>query len=340
MRRWLLLAVLVAVALWAGWTYELRRTVYESDQPLTLTVEPGMGVRKIGQQLHQMGLVRHPDLFRAVVMLRGVGNRLKAGEYALSGRVTLDDIVDKLARGEVVRRVVTFPEGSDIDTMAQLAATQGIAPAAFREAARNVLLVADLDPQAQDLEGYLFPDTYDVTRRPDAAAVLVRRMVQRFRDVITPELPAIKAGGRSVRDVVTLASVVELETAQPQERPRVAAVFVNRLQKGIPLATDPTIIYALRKAGRWDGNIRRPDLDIDSPYNTYRHPGLPPGPIASPGRASLQAALHPADADDLYFVSRNDGSHHFSRTFAEHQRAVAYYQRGRGAPPRGDSPSP
>jgi UPF0755 protein len=208
-----------------------------------------------------------------------------------------------------------------------------VAPAAFREAARNVALIADLDPQAQDLEGYLFPDTYDVTRRPDAAAFLVRRMVQRFRDVITPELPAITASGRGLREVVTLASVVELETALPQERPRVAAVFLNRLQKKMPLATDPTIIYALRKAGRWDGNIRRPDLDIDSPYNTYRRQGLPPGPIASPGRASLQAAIHPATSDELYFVSRNDGSHHFSRTFAEHQRAVAYYQRRQGQPP-------
>jgi UPF0755 protein len=335
-RRWLVVLLLLALALWAGWTYELRRAVYEGEQPLTLTVEPGMGVRRIGQQLHQMGLVRHPDLFRAVVTARGVGGQLKAGEYALSGRVTLEGIVDKLARGDVVRRVVTFPEGSDLEAMAQLASTQGIAPAAFREAARNVALIADLDPQAQDLEGYLFPDTYDVTRRPDAPSVLVRRMVQRFRDVITPELPAVMAAGRTVREVATLASVVELETALPQERPRVAAVFVNRLSKHIPLATDPTIIYALRKAGRWDGNIRRADLDIDSPYNTYRRAGLPPGPIASPGRASLQAAIHPAQSDELYFVSRNDGSHHFSRTLAEHQQAVAYYQRGRGAPP----PSP
>lgn len=340
MRRFLLLVLLLAVAVWAGWTYELRRTVYSSEQPLTLTIEPGMGVRQIGQELHRMGLVRHAELFRAVVAVRGVAGRLKAGEYAFSGNVTLDGIVDKLARGEVIRRVVTFPEGSDIETMAHLVAPQGMAPAAFREAARNVALVADLDPQAQDLEGYLFPDTYDVTRRPDAADVLVRRMVQRFRDVITPELPAIKSSGRTVREVVTLASVVERETARPEERARVAGVFLNRLKKNMPLATDPTIIYALRKAGRYDGNIRRPDLDIDSPYNTYRRPGLPPGPIASAGRASLQAAVRPAQVDDLYFVSRNDGSHHFSRTFAEHQQAVAYYQRRRGAPPPADQPLP
>ena len=340
--RWLLLLLLVGVGAWGAWTWELERTVVPAGAtPLTLTVEPGMGVSQIAQQLHAMGLVHRPELFRAAVMLRGVAGHLKAGEYQLAGPISLDGIVDKLARGEVVRHTVTFPEGQDIESMAQLVVAQGVTPAAFRDAARQVALIADLDPQATDLEGYLFPDTYDVSRRPDAAVVLVRRMVQRFRDVMAPELPALRAGGRPLRAVVTLASIVETETARPDERPRVAAVFLNRLQKGMALATDPTIIYALRKAGRWDGNIRRGDLDIDSPYNTYRRPGLPPGPIASPGKASLLAALHPAQSDELYFVSRNDGSHHFSRTFAEHQQAVNHYQRGRGAaPPEDVSPPP
>jgi UPF0755 protein len=340
MRRVLLLLAVLALAAFAAWTYELRRTVRtEDDPPQTLVVEPGMGARQIGAQLQAMGLVRHPDLFRAAIRMRGAAGRLKAGEYVLSGRLSLDGIVDKLERGDVVRRVVTFPEGSDIEAMAGLVAPQGIAPAAFRAAAAQAALVADLDPAAPDLEGYLFPDTYDVTRRPDAAGVLVRRQVQRFREVVAPEMPAIRASGRSLREVVTLASIVELETARPDERPRVAAVFLNRLKKGIPLATDPTIIYALRKAGRYDGNIRRADLDIDSPYNTYRRAGLPPGPIASPGRESIRAVLRPAPVDDLYFVSRNDGSHHFSRTFAEHQQAVNHYQRRRGAPPPGAAPS-
>jgi UPF0755 protein len=333
-RRLLLVALVLAVAAFAAWTYELRRTVRgEGDPPQTLVVEPGMGVRQIGAQLHRMGLVRHPELFRAVVTVRGVAGRLKAGEYALAGRMSLDSVVDKLERGEVIRRVVTFPEGSDIESMAGLVTAQGIAPATYRAAAAQATLVSDLDPAASDLEGYLFPDTYDVTRRADAASVLVRRQVQRFREVIAPEMAAIKASGRSLREVLTLASIVELETARPDERPRVAAVFLNRLKKGIPLATDPTIIYALRKAGRYDGNIRRGDLEIDSPYNTYRRAGLPPGPIASPGRASIRAVLNPAPAQDLYFVSRNDGSHHFSRTFAEHQQAVNHYQRRRGAAP-------
>jgi UPF0755 protein len=153
--------------------------------------------------------------------------------------------------------------------------------------------------------------------------------VKRFREVITPELPAIKASGMTLREVVTLASVVELETARPDERPRIAAVFKNRLKRRMPLQTDPTVIYALKKRGGYDGNIRRGDLDIDSPYNTYRFPGLPPGPIASPGREAIRAVLQPAAVEDLYFVSRNDGSHQFSANLADHNRAVYQYQKHR-----------
>ncbi len=154
-------------------------------------------------------------------------------------------------------------------------------------------------------------------------------MVRRFRDVMAPEVPGLAGRSLTLRQVVTLASLVETETAQPEERPRIAAVFLNRLRKGMLLQTDPTVIYALRKSGTYDGNIRKRDLDVDSPYNTYRHPGLPPGPIASPGRRSLRAVLDPAPVKDLYFVSRNDGTHQFSETLAEHERAVDRYQRSR-----------
>jgi UPF0755 protein len=226
---------------------------------------------------------------------------------------------------------VTFPEGTALDEMARLAAIKGIPAEAFLAAARNPAPIHDLDPDATDLEGYLFPDTYDIPRGAEPAAQLVARMVKRFRAVIAPELPALAQSGRTLRQVVTLASIVETETARPDERPRVAAVFLNRLQKKMPLQTDPTIIYALRRAGTYDGNIRREDLDVDSPYNTYRRPGLPPGPIASPGRASLLAALHPLTTRELYFVSRNDGTHQFSENLAEHEHWVDVYQRHRGA---------
>jgi UPF0755 protein len=299
-------------------------------------VEPGQGALEIGASLHALGLVRHPQIFRLHVVRRGDAGRLRTGEYSLEGELSLDQIADLLVRGVVVRRTVTFPEGKDIEEMAGIVAAQGLDAAAFRKAAADVSLVADLDPEAKDLEGYLFPDTYELTKRPDAAAVLVKRMVQRFREAMRPEMGAVASSGFDLRDLVTLASVVEEETARPDERPRIAAVFRNRLKKGMPLQTDPTVIYALRRAGRYNGNIRRVDLEIDSPYNTYRFAGLPPGPIASPGLASLTAALHPAPSEDLYFVSRNDGSHYFSRTLADHARAVDHYQRGRGAPPPGD----
>jgi UPF0755 protein len=184
----------------------------------------------------------------------------------------------------------------------------------------------DWDPDARDLEGYLFPDTYAVPRQASAER-LVAAMVDRFRTTFDEGLRARAAVLKmSLRDVVALASLVEKETARADERALVSAVYHNRLRRGMPMQCDPTVIYALMLAGRWNGNIRRADLQIDSPYNTYRYPGLPPGPIAAPGRASLEAALAPADVPYLYFVSRNDGSHVFAETLAEHNRNVARWQ--------------
>ena len=339
-RAVVLLVVFVAAA-YLVWRHETRQPLRSATAPpLSLIVAPGASVRDVGVQLYGLGLVRHPAVFQALVVIRGDQARLRAGEYAIEGGLSLEQIVDKLARGDVVRHVVTFPEGSTLEDMARIAAGQGVAPAAFLAAARDPAPIRDLDPVAPDLEGYVFPDTYDVSRSPGAAAALVARAVRRFREVIAPELPALKGNELTLRQVVTLASLVELETARPEERPRVAAVFLNRLNKRMPLQTDPTVIYALRKAGRYDGNIRKADLEIDSPYNTYKYPGLPPGPIASAGRASLHAALHPASVPDLYFVSRNDGSHEFSQTLVEHQRWVNIYQRHRGTPPPASPSAP
>ena len=331
MRRAFLLAVLAA-ALWLGWVHETRfplRGVDEAPQPLV--VAPGASAESIGRQLQALGLVRHAAIFRAQAFLRGAGGRLRAGDYSLDGPLSLDDIVTMLIRGEVERRAVTFPEGKSLEEMAMIALEHGVDAEAFLRAARDPGAIRDLDPDALDLEGYLFPDTYDVPRTPEAPASIVARMVGRFRAVVTPELPRLAGPGLTLRQAVTLASLVELETARPQERARIAAVFLNRLKRGMLLQTDPTVIYALRKAGAYDGNIRKKDLSFDSPYNTYKCPGLPPGPIASPGRESIEAVLAPADAKDLYFVSRNDGTHEFSETLAEHERAVDRYQRRRGA---------
>jgi UPF0755 protein len=273
--------------------------------------------------------VRHPVVFRLLVRSRGLGGQLKAGEYALEGPLSLEDIVELLARGDVVRNEVTIPEGRTIEETAALAAAQGIDHDDFIEAARDPALIRDLDAEASDLEGYLFPDTYEIPLATDPAVSLVRRMVERFREVIAPERTCIEKKELTVRKVVILASLVELETAAAEERPRIAAVFLNRLARRMLLQTDPTIIYALKREGTWNGNIRRRDLEMDSPYNTYRYPGLPPGPIGSPGREAILAVLDPADTRDLYFVSRNDGTHHFSETLREHNRAVDRYQRRR-----------
>jgi UPF0755 protein len=237
------------------------------------------------------------------------------------------EAIDKLARGEVYVVPLTFREGLTIAEMAQLYAAHGFGTAsAFVAAARDPSPIRELDPEATDLEGYLFPETYPVARRVDAKT-LVRQMVGRFQHILTPDVrAALDASGLSLRQAVTLASIVEKETARADERPVVASVYENRLRIGMALQCDPTVIYALQRAGRYDGNLRRADLAFDSRYNTYRYPGLPPGPIASPGRASIEAVLRPADADYLYFVSRNDGSHEFSRNLNEHNRNVQRYQ--------------
>ncbi|HLA77468.1 MAG TPA: endolytic transglycosylase MltG [Vicinamibacteria bacterium] len=330
-RTLLLLGLLLLLGgAYAVWYHDTRLPLRGPEEPpLTLVVEPGATTLEVGRSLHAMGLVRHPEVFHLLVLERRASGKIRAGEYVLEGPLSLEDVLGKLLAGTVVRQAVTFPEGTDLGAMAEIAAAQGIPAPAFREAAREVSLIVDLDAEATDLEGYLFPDTYDITRRPDAAQALVRRMVARFRQVMVPERDRLAASGRSLREVVTLASLVERETALASERPRVAAVFLNRLQKKMPLQTDPTVIYAMKRAGRWDGNIRKKDLELDSPYNTYRYAGLPPGPIASPGREALRAVLAPASVQDLYFVSRNDGSHQFSETLTQHERAVDRYQRRR-----------
>jgi UPF0755 protein len=328
-----LLGALAFTLRWA-WLCETQEPVRFAGEPAQLLlVDAGDSAETIGRKLQGLGLVRSPVIFRALVLLRGDDARLRSGEYALDGTLSLDQVASKLVRGEVARHDVTFPEGKTLDEMAEIAALHGLDADKFRAVARDASAIRDLDPLASDLEGYLFPDTYDFTRHEDVAGALARRMVQRFREVVTPALTQLGSGSLTLRQLVTLASLVELESARPDERPRIAAVFLNRLRKRMPLQTDPTVIYALRKAGRYDGNIRKPDLALDSPYNTYRHPGLPPGPICSPGRDALLAVLNPAESRELYFVSRNDGSHEFSETLAAHERAVDRYQRHRSREP-------
>jgi UPF0755 protein len=237
------------------------------------------------------------------------------------------EVIDKLARGDVYRRPITFREGLTITDMAQVFEKSGFGKAdEFEKAASDPGPIKDLDPQAPDLEGYLFPETYSLPRNTPASTLVVQ-MVSHFEKAFSAEMrEAVKARGLTVREAVTVASLVEKETSVDGERPLVAAVYLNRHRIGMPMQADPTVIYALQRAGRYDGNIRRDDLQFDSPYNTYRYPGLPPGPIAAPGRAALEAVAKPADVDYLYFVSKNDGSHVFARTLEEHNRNVQEWQ--------------
>ena len=324
--------VVLALGGLLAWRHETTAVkLAAGTKPLRLLVPPGASVEAIGQDLQAMGLTLHPAVFRVLARFRGVSSQLKAGEYALTGPLSLEQILDQLVRGDVVRRALTVPEGRTVAEIAEIVGARGLDAAAFLAAARDASGIRDLDPGAGDLEGYLFPDTYEIPPVADAPRVLVRRMAQRFRAIVAPQLGRIAASGMSVRQVVTVASIVELETGQAVERARIAAVFLNRLRKGMLLQTDPTVIYAMKQAGRWNGNIRRDDLQLDSPYNTYRHAGLPPGPIGCPGRASILAVIDPAETKDLYFVSRNDGTHQFSETLVEHNRAVNRYQRRRTA---------
>jgi UPF0755 protein len=317
------LGLLGAVSAW--WVWRQLDAPYRgyTDTEVFVEIPQGSSTADIAGRLASAGVVRDALLFRLGVRAAGADRRLQAGEYRFFDAASPRDVIGRMERGDTFNHVVTFPEGLTIREMGAIFERESLGTADdFVRAARDTSLIADLDPDADTLEGYLFPSTYSLPRRAGAAG-FVRAMVKEFRKVIPAEpLPR----GMTVREWVTLASLVEKETASPDERATVAAVYTNRLRIGMALQCDPTVIYALMKAGRWDGNIRRADLQIDSLYNTYRYPGLPPGPIASPGRASLDAARQPADVPFLYFVSRGDGTHVFSTTLAEHNANVRKYQ--------------
>lgn len=333
---WIVGVGLLAAIGIGAWFYAGVQRPYKgyAEAEQFVEIPPGTGTAGMARRLAEAGVVRSAETFRLAVWLSGSGRRLQAGEYRFDQPLSAAAVADRLARGDVYVRALTFREGLTMREMAAVFENAGFGQAPeFLEAAKNAELIRDLDAQATDLEGYLFPDTYTLPRRTTAAQ-LIERMVARFKQVMTPALrEQAQARGLSVRELVTLASLVEKETAKPDERPIVAGVYTNRLRIGMGLQCDPTVIYALMLAGRYDGNIRKGDLQIDSPYNTYRYAGLPPGPIAAPGEASLQAAANPADVPYFYFVSRNDGSHVFSTTLDEHNRAVYTYQVRRSSKP-------
>ncbi len=322
----ILFVVAVAAAVWLGWGLFVP---VRPPATKLIMLRPGWSTAKIANELQADGIIHSA---RALLLYHYLVKRqsLKAGEYKFEDAATAIDIHDRLVRGDIFFHTVTIPEGFNMFEIGQAVQTAGLGTEQqFVDAAKaDVGLIRDLDPQAQTLEGYLFPDTYHFTRTQSMRDI-VATMVRRFRQ----EAHALGLNG-DVHRVVTLAAIVEKETAAPEERPLVAGVYLNRLQRHMALDADPSVIYAALLAGRYQGTIHQSDLQFDSPYNTYKYPGLPPGPIANPGRASLEAAMHPAQTDYLYFVSDNNGHHRFARTMDEHSHNVALYRKAVAAASR------
>jgi UPF0755 protein len=317
----LFIILLIAAVVWVGFSYAMS---FGPSHETFVEFKTGSSARHIATELKQAGIIRSRTTFLLLHLYRRAP--LKAGEYAFDHPDTLNHVYNRIAHGDTYARVLVVPEGKNIFEIAATVESEGIdSQQNFLAQARSqVALVRDLDPQAPSLEGYLYPDTYRFPRKAKAPDV-VAAMVKRFHQ----EAHAIGLTN-DVHRVVTMASIVEKETAVPEERPVVAGVFYNRLIDHMALDTDPSVIYAAELANRYRGTIYASDLKYSSPYNTYRNSGLPPGPISNPGKDSLLAAMNPAKTDYLYFVSDNQGHHRFSKTLEEHQKNVADYRRAVG----------
>ncbi len=323
---WIGAALLGASA--AAWMLIEGRAGEPGGAAIQVVIPRGASPGEVAEILEGAGVVRSALLFRLRTRLSGASERLQAGEYEFTGMVTPGEALHKLLTGDGLLHRLTLPEGITGAEVLERIAALGLTGKEDLEAAfADVTPVRDLDPGAADLEGYLFPDTYHFAR-PTPARQILGEMVAMFRREITGELLGRARGlGLSLREAVTLASLIEKETSVPEERGRISAVFHNRLGRRMPLQCDPTVIYALASDGRYRGSLSREDLRYDSPYNTYMNMGLPPGPIASPGREALEAAVAPHSSADLYFVADGTGGHYFSKSLEDHLRAVGRYRR-------------
>ncbi len=289
-------------------------------------ISRGMGLREIASKLEKFGVVKSDKIFILSVMLQGNQNRLQAGEYEFSAGESMSDVIEKIVRGDVIVRKITIPEGLNIYQIADLLENKGVISREdfIEEATRPDLATELMGKPLSSLEGYLFPETY-YYKKGVTAEELINMMTSRFKEVWS-SLKILRDGiDLTDQEIVTLASIIEKETGELSERHMISEVFHNRLKLGMRLESDPTVIYAL--GDNFDGDLTREKLKITSNYNTYRIPGLPPGPITNPGRASLEAALNPTDFNYLYFVSKGKGRHEFSTNYRDHLKAVARYQK-------------
>ena len=316
------------VLVWAAgglFYYQSSRSVGEDIHPIIVHIPPGATLKQISVDLADRKLIRSAAAFRLMTHIQRKQKYIQIGEYELSPSMLPLDILKIITSGKTVLHPVTIPEGYRITEIADLLAERKLVDReTFIEITRDPELVNSFNIPSGSVEGYLFPETYHFSRYTSARKI-IETMLDTFKQrVLKPELlKRTQNLGFSLHEVVTFASLIEKETGVDEERKHISSVFHNRLHKDMRLQTDPTVIYAIQD---FDGNIRKKDLSIDSPYNTYRHKGLPPGPIASPGLKSIVAALYPIETNHLYFVSRQNGSHYFSSSLKEHNRAVRKYQ--------------
>lgn len=306
------LAVIIVVVLLFGlWAYVSPGPAARQGAATTVILRHGARLPEIAATLEQQGVVRSGSLFMAAAQVTGAARALKAGEYAVPSNASMSEVMEMIRLGRIVRHLVTVPEG--------LTSDQAVA----------ILMSSDVLSGSAPVppEGAILPESYQVERGTDRGVVLQRMMAARDR-AIAELWPHRQAGlpFKTPEEAITLASIVEKETALPDERPRIAAVFINRLRKGVPLASDPTIIYGLTRGQPLGHGIRQSELASTTPYNTYHFAGLPPTPICNPGRASIAAVLDPAKTSDLYFVANGTGGHSFAATFEEHEKNVARWR--------------
>jgi UPF0755 protein len=324
--------ILLGLAAAAKWLQrELETPYFNAPSGETyIDIPRGAKPREVTDLLVKNGILHSHLPFIIYLRAANLGRRIQAGEYRFNKPATPEQIAKRLIRGDVYFRSITVPEGLTAGETIELLAKNGLGkPADFRKALLKTDWIVDIYPEARTLEGYLFPETYRFGRK-DNPEKIIRTMVNQFRLKLAGILKQTpQSSGLSVSKAIILASMIEKEVKKPEEGPLVASVFINRLKRGIPLACDPTIVYALKTAGVYNGNIRKADLAMESPYNSYIHPNLPPGPISNPGAAALRSALNPASTDYFYYVSRNDGTHQFSKNYQSHLNAVIKYQKSR-----------
>ena len=322
----LILLVIIGGVIGALEAKKLLMPVAKAKHQVLVTIPKGANAREIGQILQKEGVIQSAEAFRYLAMYKKVGPQLKAGEHVLDASLDTMQILDSLVQGRFKLYRLTVPEGLTMKEIAPLVSQAGFGdPQQFLALCHDRAFIESLGLDVDNLEGYLFPETYLFIRGTTPREV-IKTMVERFMEVWAKYADEAAKKEITRHQVITLASIIEKETGSPAERPLIASVFLNRLKKGMRLETDPTVIYGIKD---FDGNLTRKHLETPTPYNTYQIDGLPPGPIANPGEDSIKAVLEPADSKYLYFVSKNDGTHQFSTSLAEHNRAVAHYQKRR-----------